>query len=259
MKTYIFRLITVIVLAAQLCCCVDRFSCRYVLELPELPVAWVSILGEAWWRVEWVDPTGQKRTAEFPPGTLTGVTVEIPVTWTTPVTASPFWHSYNLLPGIFKPAGALFPFDVSEKGDKLRLSWEAGPDAVFYWELVFAYDQKSSKIPSNFDWLRFRELFLSETLNEAVLEDPWLVDWRSLAERTITVNFDRRRVVPETVELRTIPVPSGYWYGTSPFAAPLFFTEEQQPVFPVRSGVNVWISAEGILKVNGETWMFIEF
>jgi len=254
MKTYIYKLTAVAAVLMQLSCCADRFSSVYVLELPEAPDAWVSILGEPWWRVEWITTDGQKQTADFPPGALAGAEVEIPVTWTNPVMAWPYWHDRRLIPGIFKPAGALFPFDVNN--GRLRLSWEAGIDTVFYRELIMANDQNISRIPANFNWSRFRELFQLDTTNEAVREDPWLVDWRSAAERTISSNFDRRRLVPQAAEPKALPVPAGIWYGTSPFAEPLFFAEGETPVFPVRPGINVWFSAEGILRVNGSAWMF---
>jgi len=51
-----------------------------------------------------------------------------------------------------------------------------------------------------------------------------------------------------------IPVERGTWYGTSPFSAPLYFEEGEIPVFPVRSGFNVWISSRGILRCSGKIW-----
>jgi hypothetical protein len=250
------------VLAQVFTCCADRFPSGYVLELPEVPDTWTSLFGEPHWRLEWVDPGGQKQSADYPPGALSGgLEIEIPVTWTNPVTAWPFWPTHNLLPNIFKPCGALFPLDVS--GNRLRLTWEAGIDTVFYWELVnvissIGYDKDSVKIPANFDWIRFRELFKSDVLNLVVRKDPWLVNWRSVAEKTIESNFDRRRIIPETAELKHFSVPAGTWYDTSPFTKPLFFAERVQPVFPIRPGLNVWVSTEGILRVNGNTWVFLE-
>ena len=240
--------------------CSDRISSRYTLELPPLiaaplPEVWVSILGEPHWRVEWLNHDGQKQTADFAPEQISRIEIEIPAAWANSVTASPYWTAFNIIPNIFKPAGAIFPFDVKKKS--LQLSWEAGPDAVFYWELARA--QKNSRAPGDFDWPRFRELFQSDALSEAVREDPWLVNWHNLAEKTAESNFDRRRISAEAVEIKKIPVPAGTWYGTSPFAKPLFFTGNETPVFPVRPGINLWISEKGILRVNGNTWVFTEF
>jgi len=238
--------------------CTDRFPSSYTLELPLVPAAWVSILGQPHWRVEWVDTGGQKQIADYP--VSTGIEIEIPVTWTNPVTAWPYWPAHNLIPGIFKPCGALFPFDAN--GDRLLLSWEAGVDAVFYQELALAYSQNNvqntTRTPVNFDWPRFRELFKTDALSEAVREDPWIVNWNNVAERTITSNFDRRRIVPEAVELKSFTVPGTFWYGASPFVKPLFFEDGEQPVFPVRQGFNVWVSSEGMLRVNGNSWVFTE-
>jgi len=226
--------------------CRDITPSSYSLNLPELPEHWVSLLGKPQWRIEWVDPDGNKQTADHIPGEI-----EIPNTWANPVTAWPHWPKHNLIPGFFKPAGALFPFDA--KDNCLNLTWEAGVDTVFYWELANANEGNYSRLPANFNWLRFRELFTAEILSEAVCKDPWLVDWRSAAEKTVSNNFDRRRLVPEKTESAAFDVPECPWYGTSPFAQPIFF------VFPVRSGINVWISSEGILRVNGDVSIFIEW
>ncbi len=248
----LIKLTVIIALALQFSCCGDRFSSMYTVELPEIPETWVSLLGEPHWRVEWLAPDGKKQSKDIPPSSTTEI--EIPATWANPVTAWPWWPDHNLIPRFFKPAGAIFPFDVSEKN--LRLSWKAGPDTVFYWELAFANNQNALKIPANFDWPRFRELFETGALNEAVVKDPWLVDWRNVAEKTIGANFDRRRLVPQAAETVTIPVSAGPWYGTSPFEEPLYFAEEEPPAFPVRPGVNVWISGGGILRCSDKTWVF---
>ena len=254
-------MLVVAVFAGAVFSCTDRFPSSYVLELPNVPAEWVSILGEPNWRIEWYNPDGQKQINDYPAGETGNIEIDIPVTWTNPVTAFPFWPAYNLLPGIFKPCGALFPFDI--KDGKLHLSWKAGVDSIYYQELVFAYIQNTdsnneTRIPVNFDWPRFRELFESDILGEAVRRDPWLVDWRTFAERTISSNFDRRRIIPEAAELKTFPVPAGSWHGVSPFSKPIIFAGGVQPVFPVRPGLNVWVSQKGILRVNGNSWVFNE-
>jgi len=255
-KPKLKQVFLILALAHLLACCADQFPSSYILNLPEPPSAWVSLLGAPHWRLEWINRDGQKQMVDYPPGSCGGIEIEIPITWTNPVTAWPYWPAHNLHPNTFKPCGALFPLDA--KNGKLRLNWEAGVDTIFYWELAHANNQNDSKSPSYFDWSRFRELFESETLSEAVREDRWVVNWRTVAERTISSNFDRRRIVSEAAQLKHIPVPAGTWYGASPFAKPLVFTEREQPVFPVRPGLNVWISAKGILRVNGNTWVFSE-
>jgi hypothetical protein len=254
MKILNFKLLTVLVLVLQLASCREVCPSKYVLELPKPPESWVLILGEPCWLIEWIAPDGQNKRAELTNGR--NFEVEIPVTWTNPVIAWPYWPEHRLVSGVFMPAGALFPFDVEK--DTVHLSWEAGKDAVFYRELALADGQNPVKIPANFDWLRFRELFSAETLSKEVCEDPWLVNWQYIAEKTISANFDRRRLVPEKTESKTIPVPPGRWYGTSPFAKPLSFANNTGVIFPVRPGVNLWVSADGILRVNGNTWVFTE-
>jgi hypothetical protein len=251
MKSKLIKLTVIIITVLQLICCKDRFSMVYTLVLPKIPDNWVLILGEPHWKVEFLDNDGRKREKYLLPGQNTEI--ELPVTWTNPVTAWPYWPDSELIPYFFKPAGALFPFDVS--GNLLCLSWEAGSDSVFYWELAFANDQDVTKAPANFDWLRFRELFKTDVLSSAVIKDPWLIDWRFVAEKTIDSNFDRRRLVPQTTEPLNVPVSAGPWFGTSPYSEPLFFDEKVMPVFPVHSGINVWVSSQGILRINGKTWV----
>jgi hypothetical protein len=240
--------------------CGDRISSEFTVELPQVPDSWVSLLGEPHWRLEWLDKNGTKQTVVIQPSQSTKI--EIPVTWINPVTALPYWSEFNLIPGLFKPAGALFPFDFSGKRkqqNSVQLCWKAGVDTVYYWELAYANNKNTVKIPANFDWHRFRELFETDVLSEAVCKDPWLINWRLVAEKTISSNFDRRRLVPQPVENVEIPVPAGLWYGTSPFTEPLFFKAGENPVFPVHAGINVWISSEGILRVSGKTWIFTPF
>ncbi|MCL2243519.1 MAG: hypothetical protein FWC03_03510 [Treponema sp.] len=254
MRKLNYKFFTVLFVSLQFICCGDLTPSRYILEFPAPPEHWVSLLGEPHWHLEWLDPGGHKQITEILP--CGSIEIELPVTWTNPVTAWPYWPDRNLYQGLFKPAGALFPFDVMD--NRLCLSWENGKDAVFYWELTLANDQNSPKMPAYYDWPRFRRLFSSTALNEAVRIDPWSADWRFIAEKTINSNFDQRRLVPESVEETPIPVPAGLWYGSSPFSEPLYFEEDEQPVFPVRSGINVWISADGILRCNGKAWIFNE-
>jgi len=251
MKKLYFILTSVLLSALQLVSCGDLCPSKYTLELPTPPEAWVSLLGEPCWQVEWIGTDGESRRAELKSGEK--LEVEIPITWANPIIARPYWSNQNLNPGVFMPAGALFPFDAEK--DAIRLTWEAGHDAVFYMELIAVLDgKKSSKIPANFDWPRFRELFKSDVLNEAVRKDPWVVNWRSIAEKTISGNFDRRRLVPQETKQKAIPVPSGIWYGTSPFAEPIT-VENGEGIFPVHNEVDVWISSNGVLRANSNTWM----
>jgi hypothetical protein len=248
MKTYKSKQKPILLLILMLTGCTDWLTSSYTLELPYLPENWVSILGEPCWRIEWIDAAGQKHTADMSSCSI--ISVQLITTSISPVSAWPYWPDHNLIPGLFKPAGALYPFDVSD--GRLHLSWEAGIDAFFYTQLL------NGRHPANFNWLRFRELFNTGNLSEEVLNDPWVVDWISAAERTVSGSFDRRRLVPEANELKIIPVPAGKWYSTSPFAEPLFFQEGETSIFPIRSGINTWISCKGILKANKEAWIFTE-
>ena len=246
---------------------------RYILELPELPPAWKALLGDPYWQVEWLNGEGRKETATVRGNG--GVEISLPPTWVSPVSAAPFWPDRGLAPGIFKPAGAIFPFDVS--GKSLALSWQGGVDANLYWEFIAvcgeaaAYGEAGqesppdetepveraavSRLPWNFNWPRFRLLFDDPTLNAEIRADPWLADWNGIAAKIVQSGFDKRRLVPESRGALEIPVNPGPWIGTSPFAPPLFF--EAAPIFPVRPTADTWVSAEGILRCNTKTWILL--
>jgi hypothetical protein len=226
----------------------------YALELPCLPQAWDDILGSPCWRIEWVNEEGRKE-AMLVRGNG-GWNISLPPTWASAVSAFPFWPEKGIDPGIFKPAGAIFPYDAS--GGSLILSWQGGVDAVLYWELAKANsgtEAEESRIPMNFNWPRFRRLFDDPSLNAEVRADPWLADWAGIAAKIVKSGFDKRRLVPEARSDLEVQVGPGPWIGVSPFADPLFF--ETTPIFRVRPTVDTWVSREGLLRCNSKTWIFI--
>ncbi|MCL2762492.1 MAG: hypothetical protein FWD36_04700 [Treponema sp.] len=236
---------------------------RCMVEFPALPQAWQALLGNPLWRVEWLNDAGHKQSMEV--GGSGGVEISLPVSWASAVYAWPFWPDAGLGPGVFRPAGAIFPFDVSAGagGKSLVLSWQGGVDATLFWELARAYGAEQNvstavpRLPHHFNWPRFRQLFDDPALNAEIRADPWLADWCGIAERIVQSGFDRRRLIPEARSGREIPVGPGPWIGTSPFAAPLLF--DAVPVFPVRPATDSWFSAEGVLRCNTEAWIFISF
>jgi len=231
---------------------------RYIVQTPELPPAWEALLGSPYWRVEWLHSDGRKKAAIVQGGGEAAIS--LPATWVSAVSAAPFWPDRGISPGIFKSAGAIFPFDVS--GKNLVLSWQGGVDANLYWEFINAVHavpgkagQEAVRLPWNFNWPRFRLLFDDPTLNAEIRGDPWLADWNGIAAKIVQSGFDKRRLVPEARSDLAIPVSPGPWIGASPFATPLFF--EATPVFPVRTAADTWVSAEGILRCNTEAWILL--
>jgi hypothetical protein len=232
-----------------------------VLDFPEPPAAWRELLGAPQWRVEWISPGGVKESAVL----AEGAGIDLPQTWASPVTAWPFWPRRGIGPGIFYPAGAVFPFDAS--GGGLRLSWRGGVDALVYWELAAAHAALrsagtedgawASREPRNFDWPRFRELLEDPAVSEEVRLDPWRVDWKTVAAGIVSSGFDRRRIRPEAREEIRVPVSPGPWIGASPFAAPLAFGEGEAPAFPAGPSPGSWFSPAGTVRCNTETWIFI--
>jgi len=230
---------------------------RYFLQFPDLPPAWEDMLGNPCWLTEWINADGLKESKIIKNG---NPEISLFRTSANAVSAMPYWPEKGLSPGVFRPAGAIFPFDVS--GRTCVLSWQGGVDAVLYRELAIAFEGQDSvkvsipRLPRNFNWPRFRQLFDDPSLNAAVRGDPWLADWPGIAEKIIQSGFDKRRLVPETRGSLAVPAGPGPWIGTSPFAAPLLF--EEVPSFPVRKATDTWVSPEGILRCNAETWILVK-
>jgi hypothetical protein len=240
----------------------------YTLRLPAIPPAWEAVLGLPEWRIEWLNPAGEKSERRVKHGSRPEIS--LPETWASPVMAWPCWPARGIHPGVFKPAGGLFPFDAS--GETISLGWHGGVDAVLYRELVAADNAANSgdaagdgaaansravpRLPQNFNWPRFRELFAPGSgINEEVRKDPWLADWPVIAAKTVKSGFDKRRLVPAAREELSVPAGPGPWIGSSPFAEPLLF--EGTPRFPVNEKPDTWVSSEGILRCNAKTWILL--
>jgi len=256
MKTYFLAVLSCIGLFLNSCGEALTDS-GFALELPVLPQAWEEVLGSPCWRIEWVNEKGRKKAMTVQGNG--GWNIVLPQTWVSAVSAFPFWPEKGLSPGFFKPAGAIFPYDVS--GGNLVLSWQGGVDSVLYWEMAKSYgnsgNESTKQIPMNFNWPRFRRLFDDPSLNAEVRADPWLADWAGIAAKIVQSGFDKRRLVPEARSALQVPVGPGPWIGASPFAEPLVF--EGTPVYPVRPTTDTWVSREGILRCNSQTWIFIKF
>jgi hypothetical protein len=249
----------------------DLTDSAFVLGLPDLPPAWGELLGAPQWRIEWISPGGARERVV----TAGDVEIALPQTWASPVTAWPFWPDKGISPGLFYPAGAIFPFDVS--GAALRLSWRGGVDAVLYRELAAAGGERAMAGPAvlspaensvraaaprqpwNFDWPRFRELLEDPSIPEEVRLDPWRVDWKQAAAGIVSSGFNKRYIRSEAREEIPVPVPPGPWIGASPFVPPLIFGEGEMPVFPVGSKPGSWVSPAGTLRCTAAAWIFMRW
>ncbi|MDR0688939.1 MAG: hypothetical protein LBG08_01545 [Spirochaetaceae bacterium] len=228
----------------------------YRAELPSLPPGWEEVLGSPQWRVEWINPDGKIKSRETGAASVSGL--DIMVEWTTPVIAYPFWPERGILPGVFRPAGALFPFDAGNS--RITLSWRGGIDA---WVYLCMRDAGSAgdagnRQPHYFDWPRFRLLMEDADIAEEVRLDPWLTDWQDLAVRTVQSGFDRRRIKPIKKQELPVTIPqSGVYLGTSPFQEPLFWEKDETVLLPVTEKVDTYVTAEGLLRCTTGAWLWI--
>ncbi|MDR2020197.1 MAG: hypothetical protein LBQ14_05450 [Treponema sp.] len=248
--------------AAGLAACNPVLPASYRIDLPVPPPLWVELLGSPAWRLEWINDEGEPGLRELAPGR--GTEIEVPQEWASPVIAYPFWPDRGVLPGIFRPAGAVFPYDVRE--DRICLSWEAGPEARFYWELAAAWTEYSEagSSPQNtrqgryFDWPRFRELLRGPDIPEAVRRDPWLADWRSIALSAVQSGFNRQRIKEPVREDLLVTVPQrGPWIGTSPFAEPKDWEAGTSLILKVTDSVDTYLAPGGLLRVSRNIWIWL--
>ena len=224
--------------------------------LPELPGHWQELLGQAHWRIEWLNGDGSWQNLELAPG-IEAPQLNLVNEWVSAVIAWPYWPEWDLHPGLMRPSGAIFPWDVS--GSILRLSWMGGVDAILWKELgiAAAWSEQTQRQPWNFDWPRFREVLSSGNINEEVKKDPWLADWSSIAQRTVQAGFDSRRLVPRASTELVIEELGGRWVGGSPFAPPVNAPEQGPLELKVYDNTETWVSAQGILKCSVSGWLFL--
>ncbi|MDR2160302.1 MAG: hypothetical protein LBP23_09595 [Treponema sp.] len=258
-RYFVFSVILPVAALLFLRACGDLTEARSVLVMPEIPPSWTALLGNPRWKIEYLSAGGIRETFESGG--------EHPEIFLHPFTASaisawPFWPDRGIRPGLFRPAGALYPFDMS--GSTLMLSWQGGVEAFFYWELASAAQKEvpsspaaALRRPQNFDWPRFRLLLSDPSIPETVRLDPWTADWRSIAEGVVRSGFNQRRIVPARTDLVPVPVGEGPWFGISPFAAPWRSGSGETPLFPVGLETASYFSTAGILRVNRDAWMLL--
>ena len=263
MKTKFFTGMLIFLLAVLASCENAPIRPSYRPVLPELPEHWKEIpggLGPPHWRLEWIGEGGVWIERDVSPGQA-APDISLMPEWSTPVLAWPFWPDRELLPGMMRPAGAIFPWDAC--GQKLCVSWQGGVHAFFWKELALAARSsvpasasEARRLPWYFDWPRFRELLESENISEAVRKDLWLADWKFIAQRTVQSGFDRRRIVSKSFTELTIPGLGGRWIGSSPFALPLDAPEDGPLTIGISDTADTWVSSGGVLKGSRAGWVW---
>jgi hypothetical protein len=248
--------------AAGFAACNPVLPASYRADLPVPPPLWVELLGSPSWRLEWINGEGELRFRELVSGR--GMEIEVLQEWASPVLAYPCWPDWDIPPGICRPAGAIFPYDV--RGDRICLSWEAGPEAWFYWELAAAWTEyaeagSSSQVVRQgryFDWPRFRELMRGLDIPEAVRRDPWLADWRSIALSTVRSGFNRQHIKEPVREDLLLTIPrEGPWIGASPFAEQKDWEAGTSLILKVTDSVDTYIAPGGLLRVSRDAWIWL--
>ncbi|AEF84100.1 hypothetical protein TREPR_3142 [Treponema primitia ZAS-2] len=242
---------------------------EYTVVMPSLPSLWEETLGQAHWRLIWLNQEGVYQTAETAGGKAA---VSVVQEWATGILAFPYWPSRGVLPGEMRPAGGIFPFDAKE--GSIYLSWQGGPEAWFYREMAAATEASADpgkRRPEYFDWPRFRSLLASSSVPPEIQADPWRADWTDIAVRTVKSGFDRRRIslrkevelpVSREALLREGPGQPGEtigpFIGPSPFAKPVIAEPGVGFRFRVGAETDTYVSAGGLLRVSRSGWMWVK-
>jgi hypothetical protein len=229
----------------------------YVPEFPRIPESWAEILGTPSWKLEWYNQNGNPEFAFVEGGT--DITIPVFPEWPSPVTAWPFWPDKGIESGMFRPAGALYPFDVS--GDVLRLSWRGGADVRFYRVVEEVRSRKENAHPLRkawlFDWPRFRALFVSG-LSAELREDPWIINWEAAAEKTVNSGFRTSYLKARERALTEVLIPhDGPWVSSSPFRKPENWSAGNAELLALSPETELWVCPGGMLFLsrNARLWV----
>jgi hypothetical protein len=221
-----------------------------VSEFPRIPEFWTEVLGTPSWKLEWYGRNGNREYAVVEGGA--DITIPVFSEWPSPVTAWPFWPDKGIEPGMFKPAGALYPFDVS--GGVLRISWRGGADAGFYRALEETHARTENADPRRqarfLDWPGFRTFFVSAAPAE-LREDPWLVDWKEAAEKTVNSGFRTSYFKARKQTVMEIPIPhNGPWFSSSAFREAENWTAGSGGTTVVSEETDMWVCPGGMLFLS---------
>jgi hypothetical protein len=164
---------------------------------------------------------------------------------------------------MFRPAGALYPFDVDK--NTLRLTWRGGVDAFFYRALEEAAAAASSsgtahplRQPGFFDWPRFRAVMASSAPPE-IRADPWLAAWKSAAEKTIASSFRTSYIKAEERSVREVNIPhNGPWIAASPFRQAENWQAGESVELALGITPEVWVCPGGMLVLSRDAQLWVQ-
>ena len=231
----------------------------YRVQFPSSPVLRTELLGECQWKLDYFDSNGNFCQKEIAKNSTVSVELRILGEWPSAILAWPYWPEKSLAAGYFYPAGAIFPLDIA--GDTIILSWNAGAEAYFYWELEKAQEINSgtNRKPQFFDWKRFRTL-LQETAPEELIKDPWLADWKDIAERTVRSGFRQSYVRAENRFSKEIIIPhTGPWLSASPFRSPEFWEEGEEVILFLSPRPEILVCPAGRFTISAAMQLWVLF
>jgi hypothetical protein len=217
MKLSIITISFALLFQAFLLSCSALLPDSYRAALPPLPQSWTTVLDGAQvsWRFQYLDREGRLQVVDAGPGK--NAALNIAWEYTSAVLAWPYTSRMEW--GTLFPAGAIFPLDV--KGGSIVLSWEAGPQAWFYHEL-----SRAGIDASGFNWTKFRPFYseIREKMAESAADDPWLLDWKGIAQKIAARGFKRSDFNLKKSEKLQLALPPELlsveaWAEQSPFTA----------------------------------------
>jgi hypothetical protein len=194
--------------------------------LPELPGHWQRAFPEL--RYEFLAP-GVAECGPWPEGGR----LRIPKQPNWPVLAVPHVRDGRLH---LRPAGAVWPLDLTADGQALAFSWERGPLA----ETLLALRREQVEV-STLNTTR-----LASEMQTRSEGDPWRLDLVHLEERLASGDFRETDIRALPARDILLAVPAGQWFLETPFRLPQSIAEDQALALPgVPYGAHRLFSSDG--------------
>lgn len=200
------------------------------VRLPELPAGWESLGGDIGFILEYPGPDGEiRRRGIFAAGEDAGLA--LPPEGNVPVTARPVFLA-SPAPGLgMRPAGGIFPRDVSAAGE-LLLTWEEG----FLAECLLEVYRNAG----NAEWVNVERL--AAGVRDKAPENPWVLDMRKIVRSLIYGRYYGGFIAPRTLYPPAGPIPGlpEDWLWGDPFfsAAGGFYSGFHRAIAP---GGRTWL------------------
>jgi hypothetical protein len=101
---------------------------------------------------------------------------------------------------------------------------------------------------------------LWEEAVEKLEEDPWLGDWKGMAEKTVLSGFRKSLIKVQSRIPVEVEIPcGGPWFSASPFRPAEPWVGGQRLVLNLPPGPEVYLCPQGVLRISPEIRLWRPF